>query len=219
MYSRLPLQQQEQIKNLFWNYAPKKTWIFSEIPVRQLTSAKKVYGPLNLDHGEVILLHDTTTFGSGKSGYVLTSEAFYTNLFNDRPQVFKLANIKHISHIEAKNQHFLKKLAGSFAGSLVDSLVGGVVSDIVCDVVDDFADDLGDDEKIVLQLHSGQIYGTELEDHDEDALKLLVSTWQVLSPKNYSDALNENVTTSWVCEGCGASNEMAFCSYCGHAKT
>jgi len=217
MYSALTFQQHEQIKKLFWSYAPTKTWMFDEIPARQLASAKKIYGLLNLDHGEIILLHDTTTFGSGKSGYVLSSEALYTNLFIDRPQIFSLADINYIIHIEAKRQNFLRKLASDVVSNIVDDIAGDLVGSFVGGVVDGVAKSFGDDEKVVLELQSGQIF--EIEADEYDAIKLLASTWQVLSPEMYSDALIENLDFNWKCKGCGANNQTAFCGHCGHERT
>ena len=190
MSYRLTTGQREKLKRLFLTYTPEKTWIFGDIPEKELNNAKKKYGQSMADHEEIILLHHYSTFGSNR-GFILTTEALYTNCFNQhRPQVFSLTDINSIT--EKKPEGFLQRL-----------------------------DKLFDGDKVVIQLHSGSEFEANVFGNiAESPYKLLMTVWDELSGKaSPQSKASTDSSNQGHCKNCNASNPPThnYCEYCGSA--
>ena len=72
--------------------------VLNNIPNSKLTKAKNTYAAISHDE-IVIVLHDSTLFGSGKEGFVLTSKALYHRYAYSRDNV-TMGTI-HISDIKS----------------------------------------------------------------------------------------------------------------------
>jgi hypothetical protein len=73
----------------------KKIWFGKEIPRKKLDGAIKAYAnPVNPD--SVIALHDSTIFGGGGEGFVVTEAAFYCKGFRGREAEIRFESIERI---------------------------------------------------------------------------------------------------------------------------
>ena len=214
MSNILTNEQREQIKRIFWNYAPEKVWLFEDIPKNYLSNAKIKYAKLMHEHEEIIMLFASSS--SGEKGFILSTDAIYTNLVTGRQNTKRS---KKIALSDIKSMRVDKKVNvlsrdGMFKAFSRDGMLKTLSGEILSD-------------KLIIQLHSLEeieILGI-MKLSEEEIFDLLMAVWNMLSSEKQiettetkglkSETLNTKVNSN--CKGCGATIKpnQRFCEYCG----
>ena len=90
--ARFVEQARQQIKN--------DKFLFSPIPEKKLSNAIGSYAP-NVDKRDVVLLVDSTVFGSAKEGLLLTTRGLYAKDLGQAPQGMSLSEIARVEYKSA----------------------------------------------------------------------------------------------------------------------
>jgi len=82
-----------EIRTIFNLTEVKRTWLFDEAPSKRLNNGLSRFGHRISPNEEIILFHDSTTFGTGREGLILTTKALYWKEIFDSPKTLLLEKI------------------------------------------------------------------------------------------------------------------------------
>ena len=83
-----------EIRKIFNQDKVKRTWLFNEAPASRKHTGLSRFGLQIADDEDIILFHDSTTFGTGREGLILTTTTLYWKEIAHDARSLSLKNVK-----------------------------------------------------------------------------------------------------------------------------
>ena len=87
-------QLKNEIRQIFNRDKIKRTWLFNEAPTSRKHTGLSRFGVQIADDEDIILFHDSTMFGTGREGLILTTTTLYWKEIAHDARSLALKNVK-----------------------------------------------------------------------------------------------------------------------------